>query len=54
MKAIARELELKAEAEKEAAACEHELEMAGLIIHPCKDGASAYDPARNIRLVPTF
>ena len=49
-----RELELKAEADKEAAACEHELKMAGLGIHSPKDKASAFDPARNIRLVPPF
>ena len=49
-----RELELKAEAEKEAAACEHELKMARLCIHPPKDKGSAFDPARNIRLVPPF
>ena len=47
-----RELELKAEADKEAAAREHELKMAGLGIHSPKDKASAFDPARNIRLVP--
>ena len=28
--------------------------MAGLGIHPPKDKASAFDPARNIRLVPPF
>ena len=51
----ARELELKAEAEKEAAAREHELKMAGLGIHPPKDKGSAFDSARNIRLVvPPF
>ena len=49
-----RELELKAEADKEAAALEHELKMAGLGIHSPKDKASAFDPARNIRLVPPF
>ena len=49
-----RELELKAEAEKEAAAPEHELKMAGLVIHAPKDKGSAFDPARNIRLVPPF
>ena len=49
-----RELELKAEADKEAAACEHELKMAGLGIHSPKDKASTFDPARNIRLVPPF
>ena len=47
-----RELELKAEAKKEAAAREHELKMAGLGIHPPKDKGSAFEPARNIRLVP--
>ena len=49
-----RELELKAEADKEAAAREHELKMAGLGIHSPKVKASAFDPARNIRLVPPF
>ena len=56
-----RELELKAEqekalleAEKEAAACEHELKMASLGKHSPSDKASAFDPARNIRLVPPF
>ena len=56
-----RELELKAEqekalleAEKEAAAREHELKMAGLGKHSPSDKASAFDPARNIRLVPPF
>ena len=56
-----RELELKAEKEKalsaaelEAAACEHELKMASLGKHPPSDKASAFDPARNIRLVPPF
>ena len=49
-----RELELKAEADKEAAAREHELKMAGLGIHTPKDKSSAFDPARNIRLVPPF
>ena len=55
------ELELKAEkekalleAEKEAAARENEIKMAGLDIHPPKDKASAFDPAGNIRLVPPF
>ena len=47
-----RELELKAEPEKEAAAHEHELKMAGLGIHPTEVRASTFDPARNIRLVP--
>ena len=47
-----RELELKAEAEKEAAAREHELKMAGLGKHPPSDKATAFDPSRNIRLVP--
>ena len=53
-----RDLELKAEqekalleAEKEAAAREHELKMAGLGKHSPSDKASAFDPARNIRLV---
>ena len=49
-----RELELKAEVEKEAAAREHELKMATLGIHTPKDKSSASDPARNIRLVPPF
>ena len=49
-----RELELKAEAEKEAAVHEHELKIAGLGIHSPKDKSSAFDPARNIRLVPPF
>ena len=60
-----RELELKAEqekallaaeveAKKEAAAREHELKMASLGKHPPSDKASAFDPARNIRLVPPF
>ena len=47
-----RELELKAEADREVAAREHELKLAGLDIHAPKDKASAFDPARNIRLVP--
>ena len=49
-----RELELKAEADKEAATREHELKMASLGIHTPKDKASAFDHARNIRLVPPF
>ena len=56
-----RELELKAEqekalleAEKEAAAREHDLKMASLGKHSPSDKASAFDPARNIRLVPPF
>ena len=56
-----RELELKAEKEKallaaelEAAAPEHELKMASLGKHPPSDKASAFDAARNIRLVPLF
>ena len=56
-----RELELKAEhekglleAEKEAATSEHELKMASLGIHTPKDKSSAFNPARNIRLVPPF
>ena len=55
------ELELKAEkekalleAEKEAAACKHELKMAGLGRLPPLDRASAFDPARNIRFVLPF
>ena len=42
------------EAKKEAAAHEHELKTAGLGKHPPSDKASAFDPARNIRLVPPF
>ena len=56
-----RELELKAEqekalleAEKEAATREHELKMAILGKQSPSDKASAFDPARNIRLVPPF
>ena len=60
-----REIELKAEqekallaaeieAKKEAAAREHELKMASLGKHSPSDKASAFDPARNIRLVPPF
>ena len=56
-----RELELKAEqekalleAEKEAAARKHELKMASLGKQSPSDKASAFDPARNIRLVPPF
>ena len=58
-----RELELKAEqektllaaeieAKKEAAVREHELKMASLGKQSPSDKASAFDPARNIRLVP--
>ena len=57
----ARELELKAEqekalleAEKEAAVREPELKMASLGKQSPSDKASAFDPARNIRLVPPF
>ena len=56
-----RDLELKAEqekalleAEKEAADREHELKMASLGKQSPSDKASAFDPARNIRLVPPF
>ena len=60
-----RELELKAEQEnallaaeieskKEAAVREHELKMASLGKQSPSDKASAFDPARNIRLVPPF
>ena len=56
-----RELELKAEqekalleAEKEAAGRKHEFKMASLGKHSPSDKASAFDPARNIRLVPPF
>ena len=49
-----RKLELKAEADKEAAAREHELKMASLCIHSPKDKSSAFNPARNIRLVLPF
>ena len=52
-------LELKAEKEKahlaaelEAAVREHELKMASLGKYSPPDRASAFDPARNIRLVP--
>ena len=45
------QLELKAEADKEAAAHEHEMKMAGLVTHPPKDRASTFDTARNIKLV---
>ena len=55
------ELEVKAEqekalleAEKEAATREHELKMASLGKQSPSDKASAFDPARNIRLVPPF
>ena len=55
------ELELEAklekallEAEKKAAVREHELKMAGLVKHSPSDKASAFNPARNIRLVPPF
>ena len=54
-----RELELKAEqgkalseAENEAAMREHEFKISSLDKHPPQDRASAFDPARNIRLVP--
>ena len=60
-----REIELKAEQEKallaaeieankEAAARKHELKMASLGKYPPSDKASAFDHARNIRLVPPF
>ena len=56
-----RELQLKAEqekalleAKKEAAAREHELKMASLGKQSPSDKACAFDPARNIRLVPPF
>ena len=56
-----RDLELKAEqekalleAEKEVAAREHELKMAGMGKHSPPDRAITFDPARNIRLVPPF
>ena len=42
------------DAEKEAAMLEHELKMACLGKHPPSDRTSAFDPARNIRLVPPF
>ena len=47
-------LEAEIEAKKEAAVCEHQLKIAGLSKHPPSDRASAFDPARNIRLVPRF
>ena len=46
------ESELKAEPEKQAAAREHELKMADLEKNPPSDKATAFDPSRNIRLVP--
>ena len=56
-----RELELKSEqekalleAKKEAVVHEHELKMASLGKQPPSDQASAFDPARNIRLVPSL
>ena len=58
-----RELELKTEQEKallaaeieaKKEAAEHELKMAGLGKQSPLDRASAFDPARNIRLVPPF
>ena len=55
-----RELELNAEKEKALlaaeleAAREHEFKMACLGMHSPKDKSSAFDPARNIRLVPPF
>ena len=56
-----RELELKAEqekalleAKKEAAARKHELKMASLGKQSPSDKASAFESARNIRLVPPF
>ena len=58
-----RELELKASEKsrtstfrgrEKAAAREHELKMASLGKHSSSDKASAFDPARNIRLVPPF
>ena len=45
-------LEAEIEAKKEAAMRTHELKMAGLGRHPSLDRAGAFDPARNIRLVP--
>ena len=42
------------EAKKEAAAREYDLKMASLVKHPSSDRASAFDPAKNIRLVPPF
>ena len=47
-------LEAEFEAKKEAPAHEHELNMAGLGKHSPSDRASAFDPATNIRLVPSF
>ena len=56
-----RKLEFKAEQEKallaaeiETAAREHELKMASLCKQSPSDKASAFDPARNIILVPPF
>ena len=51
---LAAEIEAKKEAKKEAAAREHELQMASLGKHYPSDKASVFDPARNIRLVPPF
>ena len=42
------------EAKKEAAMREHELKMASLGKQSPSDKASAFDPARNIRVVPPF
>ena len=47
-------LAAKIEAKKEAAAREHELKMASLGKQSPSDKASAFDPDRNIRLVPPF
>ena len=47
-------LEAEFEAKKEADAREHELKMASLGKQSPSDKASAFDPARNIRLVPPF
>ena len=46
----------EAEAQKEREALELELKADdyGLGIHPPKDNGSAFDPARNIRLLPPF
>ena len=47
-------LSAEKEAKKEAAMREHELKMADLGKHPTSDRSSAFNPARNIRLVSPF
>ena len=48
------EIAAEIEAKKEAAAREYELKIASLGKQSPSDKASAFDPARNIRLVPNF